>query len=276
MGFFKKLRFWKRRRNVAVTTSDIGIMTDNMTSETGTQVSSIVTCEAYTETHGAVTTHDVSTMTTQDSSEMNDAGTQVDTSLTCNASTQTSKGNKQPKERIDGAAEEENEQMKRKIAEMEKLLEEKDRQIEKLNATVHEMKEKQSSEIQYIETKEEIEKSSLLHKISGMKKEITSVKERRPPSTERDTEDIGRNRNSPPRLQRTDLPPRLQRTDLRHRLQRTDLPLRLQPTDLRHRLQRMDVLPRLQRTDLPPRQQRTNLPPRLQRTDSGEWRRGWL
>jgi len=202
MGCFKKLRFWKRRR--AVTTSDIGIMTDNMTSETGTHVSSIVTCEAYMETHDAATTHDVSTMTTQVSSEMNDAGTQVDTSLTCNASTQTSKGNKQPKERIDGAAEEENEQTKRKIAEMEKLLEEKDRKIEKLNATVHEMKRQHRSEIQYIKTKEEMEKSSLLRKIMGMRKQITRLKESRPPSTGRDTEDIGRNRNLPPRLQRTD------------------------------------------------------------------------
>jgi DNA repair exonuclease SbcCD ATPase subunit len=138
---------------------------------------------------------------------------------------------------------------KRKIAEMEKLLEEKDRKIEKLNATVHEMKIQQRSEIQYIKTKAEMEKSSLRRKISGMRKEITLLKERRPPSTGRDTEDIGRNRNSPPRLQRTDLLPRLQRTDLP---------------------------PRLQRTDLPPRQQRTNLPPRLQRTDSGGWKRGWL
>ena len=105
MGFFKRLRFWKGRRNVAVTTSDIGIMTDNMTSETGTQVDS-VTCEAYTETHDAVTTQDILTMTTQVSSEMNDAGTKGDSNLTCNASTQTPKG--QPKERTDDAAEEEN------------------------------------------------------------------------------------------------------------------------------------------------------------------------
>ena len=102
---------------------------------------------------------------------------------------------------------------KRKIAEMEKFLKEKDRKIEKLNATVHEMKIQQRSEIQYIKTKAEMEKSSLQRKISGMIKEITLLKERRPPSTGRDTEDIGRNRNLLPRLQRTDLPPRLQRTD---------------------------------------------------------------
>ena len=45
----------------------------------------------------------------------------------------------------------------------------------------------------------------MLRKISGMRKEITSLKECRPPSTERDTEDIGRIRNSPSRLQCTDL-----------------------------------------------------------------------
>jgi len=45
----------------------------------------------------------------------------------------------------------------------------------------------------------------MLRKISGMRNEITSLKECRPPSTERDTEDISRIRNSPPGLQRTDL-----------------------------------------------------------------------
>ena len=167
-------------------------------------------------------TQDIATMTTQVSSEMNDAGKKGDSNLTCNASMQMPKGKEQPKERTDDAAEEENEEMKRKIAEMEKFLEEKDRKIEKLNATVHEMKIQQRSEIQYIKTKEEMEKSSLLRKISGMRKEITLLKERRPPSTGRDTDDIGRNRNSPPCLQRSDSPPRLQRTDLPPCLQRSD------------------------------------------------------
>jgi len=38
---YKKLRFWKRRRNDAVTNSNIAMTTYNFTSETGTQVSSI-------------------------------------------------------------------------------------------------------------------------------------------------------------------------------------------------------------------------------------------
>jgi len=122
------------------TGSQVSTVDVNLKSNADIQVDSIVTCEAYTETHDAVTTHDISTVT-QVSSETNDAGTQVDNSLTCNASTQTSKGNKQPKERIDGAAEEEKQEMKRKIAEMEKFLEEKDRHIEKLNATVNELKD---------------------------------------------------------------------------------------------------------------------------------------
>ena len=108
MGFFKKLQFWKRRRTVAITTSDIATMTDNMTSETGSQVNSNVRCEAYTQTHDAVTTQDIATMMTQVSSEMNDAGTKGDSNLTCNASTQTPKGKEQPKERTDDAAKEEN------------------------------------------------------------------------------------------------------------------------------------------------------------------------
>lgn len=40
MGFWKKLCFWRRRRNVAVTTRDIATTTEDLNSENGTQVSS--------------------------------------------------------------------------------------------------------------------------------------------------------------------------------------------------------------------------------------------
>jgi len=77
MGFWKKLCCWKRRRNDATTTHDIATTTDNLTSESGTQVSSmeiILKC---------------------------DAGTQVESNLTCEASTQTLNV-KEPVNRTDG------------------------------------------------------------------------------------------------------------------------------------------------------------------------------
>jgi hypothetical protein len=116
MGFWKKLRFWKKRRNVAVTTCDIATSTD-VTSETCTQVSSIeeiLRC---------------------------DASTQVYNNMTCEASTQTQNGNEQSDKTDDGgAAEREKEELKSKVAALEKFLEEKDGKICKLSATMHEMK----------------------------------------------------------------------------------------------------------------------------------------
>jgi len=110
----------------------------------------------------------------------------VQFNATCDASMQTPEGNKQPKKRTDGGAvEREKEELRGKNAEMEKFLEEKDCQIRKLNATIHKMKVQHRSKIQYIKTKEQMEQSSLLRKISGMRKQITGLKERRPPSTER-------------------------------------------------------------------------------------------
>jgi chromosome segregation ATPase len=162
MDFLKKLRFWKRRRNNAVTSRDIAATTDNLTMETGTQVLSI---------------------------EMilrRDAGTQVDSSLTREASTQTSNRNEKPKNRTyGGAADKEREELKRKITALENILEENDRQIQEQNKTIKEMKERLRSEIQYIRTKEEIEKRSLLQKIRHMRDEIISLEERRPPKAKR-------------------------------------------------------------------------------------------
>ena len=162
MRFLKKLRFWKRRRNDTVTTRDIATTKDNLNSETGTQVSSIemiLKC---------------------------DAGTQVDSILTCEASSHTSNVNERLQNRTDGgAAENGKEEMKIKVAALEKLLEENDRLIRKQNATIQEMKERQRSHIQFIKTKEEMEKSSLLRKIRDMREEIISLKERRPPKEKR-------------------------------------------------------------------------------------------
>ena len=82
-----------------------------------------------------------------------------------------------------GAANKEKEELQNNIDAVEKLLEEKDHHIGKLKAIRQELKEQQS-EIQFIKTKEEREKSSLLRKIRDMRNEIISLKERRTPLTE--------------------------------------------------------------------------------------------
>jgi DNA-binding protein len=165
MGFLKKMFFCKRRRNEAAATRDIATTTDNLTSETGTQVSPIEMM-------------------------MCDAGTQVDPNLTREASTQTINLIEKPETKTDGGAtDKEKEELQNEVAALEKLLEEKDLHIRKLKVTTHELKERQRSEIHYIKTREEMEKSSLLRKIRDMRNEIISLKERRPRSTERDTED---------------------------------------------------------------------------------------
>jgi hypothetical protein len=115
-----------------------------------------------------------------------DARTQVDSNLTREASTQTSHRNEKPRNRNDGgAADKEQEELKRKIATLENILEEKDLQIQKQNETIKKMKEQHRSEIQNIRTKEEIEKRSLLQKIRNMRNEIMSLEERRPPKAKR-------------------------------------------------------------------------------------------
>ena len=104
----------------------------NLKCDAGTQVDSNLTCEAYMQTHDAVTTSDIATTTDNLTSEI---GIQVDCNLTCEASTQTPNDNKQPGIRTDsGAAEKEKEQMKTKIAELEKFVEYQDRHIREQNA----------------------------------------------------------------------------------------------------------------------------------------------
>ena len=170
MGFWKNLCCWRKRRNVAVTTRDIGTTTENVTVETGTQVSYIdmkVCCDASTQVDFNVTC---------------DTGTQVDLNVTCDNTTESSEGNEQRKKITDGGAvEEEKEEPRRKIAEMDQFIEEKDRKIQKLQATIREMKLQQRNEIEFIKTTEQMEKSSLLRKISRMRRQITSLQERRPP-----------------------------------------------------------------------------------------------
>jgi len=213
MGFWRKLCCWKRRRNDATTTRDIATTTVNLTSESSTQVSSveiILKC---------------------------DVGTQVESNVTCEASTQTLTV-KEPENRTDGhSAEKGNEEMESKIAALEMVIQNKDRQIRKLNDTILDMKVQQRNEIQYIQTKEQIEQSSLLRKIKSLRQEIINLKERRPPPTEKETADHPENksrvhtdsreargscsgqqsathqhcRNLPPRQQNRNLPPRLQK-----------------------------------------------------------------
>jgi len=147
MYIYKKLHFWKRRRNDAVTNSNICTKTYNFTSETSTQVSSIAKILRC------------------------DAGTQVDSNLTHEASTQTTKVNEQLETKTDsGAADTEKEELQNKIAALETVLEEKDCQIQKQNATISAMKERTRSEIQFM--KEEIEKTPLLRKVRAMREEI--------------------------------------------------------------------------------------------------------
>jgi hypothetical protein len=260
MNFLKKLRFWKKRRNNAVTSRDIAARTDNMTLETGTQVSSvemILRC---------------------------DAGTQVDSNLTREASTQTSHRNKKPKNRTDGgAADKEQEELKRKIAALENILEENDLQIRKQNETIKEMKEQHRSEIQYIRRKEEIEKRSLLQKIRRTRDEIISHEKRRPPkgkraepSVEQESLGPGWNHVSGGRVVKAATPnsaPKVavgpkqapvtenQRSDHTGRREAGGSSNCQQLAKQRH----CPNLPtRLQNRNLPPRLQNRNLPPRLQ------------
>jgi hypothetical protein len=69
------------------------------------------------------------------------AGTQVDFNLTHDVSTQTPNDKEQPENRNYGSADEkEKQEMKSKIAALEKFREEKDRHIPKLNAIIQETK----------------------------------------------------------------------------------------------------------------------------------------
>jgi hypothetical protein len=83
--------------------------------------------------------------------------------------------------RTDGGVKEE---MMSKVVAMEKLLEEKDRVIRKQNANIQEMKERQKNHIQFIK-RQEMDNSSLLHKVRDMREEIISLKKRRPPKEKR-------------------------------------------------------------------------------------------
>ena len=97
-------------------------------------------------------------------------GTKVHSNVTRAVSTQTTNVNEQLEIQTDGGvANKEKEELQNKTAALEKLLEEKNHHIGKLKAIRQELKEQQS-EIQFIKTKEEIEKSSLLRKIRHEKR----------------------------------------------------------------------------------------------------------
>jgi hypothetical protein len=264
MNFFKKLRFWKKRRNNAITSRDIAARTDNVTLDTGTQVSSIeliLRC---------------------------DAGTQVDSILTREASTQTSHRNKKPKNRTHGgAADKEQEELKRKIATLENILEENDLQIRKQNERIKEMKEQHRSEIQYIRRKEEIEKRSLLQKIRRMRDEIISLEKRRSPKRKRaepsaEQGSLGPGWNhvvsggrvvkaaTPNSAPKVAVGPKQapvtenQRSDHTGRREAGESSNCQQLAKQRH----CPNLPTRLQGNLPPRQQNRNLPPRLQNRNS--------
>lgn len=65
--------------------------------------------------------------------------TQVDSIVTCDASTQTEEGNEESNKRTDGGAvEEEKEELKKTVSEMVKFFEEQDNLTRQLKATIHE------------------------------------------------------------------------------------------------------------------------------------------
>ena len=114
-----------------------------------------------------------------------DAGTQVDFNVTCDNSTETSEGNERKKITNGGAVEEEKGEPRRKIAEMEPFIEEKDRrQIRNLQVTIHKMKVQRRNEIEFIKTMEEMD-ISLIRRLRGIREQITHLQERRPQLTEK-------------------------------------------------------------------------------------------
>jgi hypothetical protein len=178
MGFLKKLFCWKRRRNGVLTIRDIAATRDNITTEIGTQISSIDVvrkCDAGTQTDFKLF-HDASTETT-------DVGVPEIEEMQ-NTSTQTTSVNKQ--------SEIEKEELQKKIAALEKFLEEKDRHIQELHSKTHEMNEEHRREIQFNKMKREMDKSSLLRKIWAMRTEIKMLKEQ----SGKDTEDHWDNNES--------------------------------------------------------------------------------
>ena len=108
------------------------------------------------------------------------ARTQVDSILTCEASSQTSNVNERPHNRTDsGAAENGKEEMKRKVATLKKLLEEKDRPIWKQNE-IHERQRKHP-----IHQNEGVNAEEFPAAQNQVHEEIVSLKERRPPKKKR-------------------------------------------------------------------------------------------
>ena len=124
MNFFNKLRFWKKR-NETLTTRDVATSMDILTSETSTQVSLVE----------MIVTRQV--------------GSQVDSIVTCEASTQTANRERSKNRSDGGSAEKGKQEMKRKLDAMTKIIEEKDRLIRKQTDTIEEMKERHISRCQY-------------------------------------------------------------------------------------------------------------------------------
>lgn len=84
-------------------------------------------------------------------------------------------------------------EMKIKRAALERLLEEKDRHKRPPDGLIREMNERQGSNIVFIERNVDIGKCALLRKVQQMGEEIRSLKERRTPPIESDSEDDEKN-----------------------------------------------------------------------------------
>jgi septal ring factor EnvC (AmiA/AmiB activator) len=125
MGFFKNIRFWKRRRYVI--TKEVATSTDHVTTET--------------------------------------TGTQFDSSMDGETTNNTSE-----------------------LADMEKLLQQKDDRIQKLQATIGYMEEEHRKEVQFIISSSGLQNRSRLRRIAILEEEIRSLKQHGPQRSARVTE----------------------------------------------------------------------------------------
>jgi predicted RNase H-like nuclease (RuvC/YqgF family) len=152
------------------------------------------------------------------------------------------------------------------------LVEEYERKIVQLNEEMEHVLRERSSHIHHMKQRYEEDTRALLRKIRDMRDEIVSLKEHRPPTTERGTVDHQQNKRNDHTVGREagGISNGQQSENQRHRSDERDfgrkrnLPPHLQNRNLPPRLQTRNLPPRLQNRNLPPRLQNRNLPPRLQ------------
>jgi hypothetical protein len=142
-----------------------------------------------------------------------------------------------------------------KNGELSVLVQEYERKIVLFNEEMEFRLRDRTSQFHRIKQRYEEENRALLCKIRDMRDEIISLKERRPPTTERDTEDHQKYKRShhTGRREAGDNSNGEQSTNQRHH------------RNERNFGRKTNLQPRLQNRNLPPRLQKRNLPPRLQK-----------